>query len=125
MRPGSGTMPARKHLRSGFYTAKRALVAYGSRSLPGPETPVGQALAAWRQSLIDDLGGAEALSTQRAALVEEVVMQRLLLDGTNAFLATLPSPVNKRKRCYYPIIRERAGQVALLQSLLRDLGLER
>jgi len=33
--------------------------------------------------------------------------------------------VNRRHRTLWPVVRERAAQVALLQSLLRDLGLER
>jgi hypothetical protein len=33
--------------------------------------------------------------------------------------------VNKRSRCLFPIVRERASQVNLLRDLLRDLGLER
>src|SRR5207247_11125618 len=32
---------------------------------------------------------------------------------------------NKRHRTLWPVVRERAAQVTLLQSLLRDLGLER
>ena len=33
--------------------------------------------------------------------------------------------MNKRHRTLWPVVRERAAQVTLLQSLLRDLGLER
>src|SRR5262245_66656582 len=99
-------MPSPKVLKSRFHIAKRALLGYGGRVLPGPETPVGQALIEWRQALVTDLGGEEALSTQKAALIEEVLIQRLILDGTNAYMASLGSPVNKRKRCYYPIVQQ-------------------
>jgi hypothetical protein len=49
----------------------------------------------------------------------------VLCYSLDAFVLAMPSPVNKRHRSLFPVVRERAAQVALLQSLLRDLGLER
>ena len=33
----------------------------------------------------------------------------------------LPSPVNRRKRCLYPVVQQRVALVNQLQGLLRDL----
>jgi len=115
----------RPYRRSAFYTAKRALVKYGARALPGETTPIGQELREWRAALIDDLGGADALSTQQLALVDQVIVQRYLVASLDAYVLSLPALVNKRSRCLFPIVRERASQVNLLRDLLRDLGLER
>jgi hypothetical protein len=115
----------RPYQRSGYYTARRALVKYGERVLPGAETPIGRELRDWRQALIADLGGADGLSTQRLALVDQVVVQRYLVASLDGYVLSLPALVNKRNRCLFPIMRERVAQVNLLQSLLRDLGLER
>src|SRR5262249_41742150 len=115
----------RPYRRSGFYTARRALVKYGTRVLPGPETPIGRELRAWRDSLIADLGGLDVLSTQQLALVEEVFVQRYLVSSLNGYVLSLPSLVNKTKRGAFTIMRDRATEVGLLRDLLRDLGLER
>jgi hypothetical protein len=41
--PGNGRR--RPYQRSGFYAAKRALVKYGARILPGADTPIGRSSA--------------------------------------------------------------------------------
>lgn len=115
----------RPYQRSGFYGAKRSLVKYGARILPGRETPIGRELRDWRLSLIVDLGGLEMLSTQQLALVDQAVVQRYLVASLDGYVLSLPALVNKRSRCLFPIVRERAAQVNLLRDLLRDLGLER
>jgi hypothetical protein len=58
-------------------------------------------------------------------LVEKAVVQKLIVDSLDAYVLQMASLVNKRHRTLWPVVRERAVQVALLQSLLRDLGLER
>jgi hypothetical protein len=100
-------------------------VKYGTRVLPGPDTPIGRELRDWRLGLMADLGGLEALSTQQLALVDQAVVQRYLVASLDAYVLSLPALVNKRSRCLFPIVRERTAQVNLLRDLLRDLGLER
>ncbi len=78
-----------------------------------------------REALIDACGGADAVSPQRLVLIEKIVVQEVLCHSLDAFVLAMPNPVNKRSRCLFPIVRERVAQVTLLQSLLRDLGLER
>jgi hypothetical protein len=53
------------------------------------------------------------------------VRTKLLTDSVDAYVLRMPSPVNKRKRSLHPVVRERQALVGQLQSILRDLGLER
>ncbi len=115
----------RPNLKSGLYTLKKAVAVLGSRALLSPRTALGRELRAWRDGLVTDLGGPEAVSTQKLAIVEKAVTQKLICDSLDAYVLSLGSLVNKRSRTLWPVVRERAAQVALLQSLLRDLGLER
>jgi len=110
-------MPKRSYLRSGFY-AKDALT-------PARYTAVGTILAERRASLIDDLGGSEACSTAQLAMVDLVVASWAQLDSVTGYLLTLPSLVDKRHRCVWQVVRDRAALASQLQSLLRDIGLRR
>src|SRR2546426_2066224 len=115
----------RSYLKSGVYTLKKAVQTLGSRALPPKSTALGRALHEWREALIVDLGGAETISTQQLALVELAVRTKLLVDSVDAYVLAMPSPVNRQRRCLHPVVRERSALVGQLQSILRDLGLER
>ncbi len=115
----------RPNLRSGVYTLKKAVKVLGSRMLPSARTPLGRSLREWRESLIADLGGPDSVTTQQLAMVDMAVRTKLLVDSMDAYVLGMPSAVNKRSRCLYPVVKERQALVAQLQSLLRDLGLER
>ena len=115
----------RPNLKHGFYTLKRAVAVLGSRALPTKRTALGRALHEWRVALIGDLGGDDAITTQQRALVELAVRTKLLVDSVDAYVLSMPSPVNKRSRTLFPVVKERGALVGQLQSLLRDLGLER
>ena len=117
--PPNRRRPYQKH---GFYTLRNAIAKYNAKGLP---LTLERAMRDRRQALIDACGGAEAVSPQRLVLIEKVVVQEVLCHSLDAYVLGMDSPVNKRARSLFPIIRERTAQVALLQSLLRDLGLER
>ncbi len=104
------------YLRSGFYARPE---------LPAPDTPVGAVLAERRLSLISDLGGIEACSTAQLCLVDLVVASWATLDSVTGYLLTLPSLVDRRHRRVWQVVRDRDALAGRLQSLLRDLGLER
>jgi hypothetical protein len=108
-----------------LHTLKRAVATLGARALPTKHTALGRALQEWRESLLADLGGAEAVTTQQAALVELAVRSKLMVDSVDAFILSMGSLVNKRRRCLHPVVRERQALVNALQSILRDLGLEK
>jgi hypothetical protein len=115
----------RPYRKSGVYTLRNAVQTLGNRALPSTRTALGRELQAWRAALLDDLGGENQISTQRRALVDMAVRTKLQVDSVDAYLFTLPSLVDKRHRCMWPVVRERQSLVNQLQSILRDLGLER
>ncbi|MFN8545729.1 MAG: hypothetical protein U0807_16205 [Candidatus Binatia bacterium] len=115
----------RSYQRSGVYALKKAVRTLGNRALPSKRTALGRELAAWRDDLLRDLGGTDAVSTQQRALVDLAVRTKLLVDSVDAYVLGMDSPVNKQKRCLHPVVRERQALVNQLQSLLRDLGLDR
>jgi len=116
---------ARPYQKSGLYVLKNAVAKLGSRALPTKRTALGRALHEWRVALIADLGGDDTITTQQRALVELTVRTKLLVDSVDAYVLGMPSPVNKRSRSLFPVVKERGALVGQLQSLLRDLGLER
>ena len=69
--------------------------------------------------------GGDAISPQRKAIVDALVVDYLLLCSVDAFIATMPSPINKSKRQLFPIITERARLADALTKRLQVLGLER
>jgi len=86
---------------------------------------LGKALVEWRQELIQDLGGPDAVSTQARAIVDLAVRTKLLLDSIDAWLLTQPSLVNKRARALLPVVRERQQLADSLARYLTTLGLKR
>jgi hypothetical protein len=82
-------------------------------------TKLGRELMAWRAQLVEDLGGAERLSTQQQALIDIVLRTKLLMDTVDHWLLRQPSLVDKRKRQLYPAVVQRTQ---LADSLARHLG---
>lgn len=122
---GSRPKRRRSYRKSGIYTLRKAVQVLGSPALPTKRTALGRELRAWRDSLVADLGGPGAVSTQQVAPIEKAVTQKLVCDSLDAYVLAMGSLVDRRHRTLWPIVRERAAQVNLLQSLLRDLGLQR
>lgn len=119
---------ARGRQRHGLTTLKRAISALGSRPIDraiDARTSLGRALAAWRRDLIADLGGPEVVSTQQAGVVELAVRTRLMLDSADAFILSMPSLVNKRRRVLFPVVLQRQSLARDLAHFLAQLGLER
>lgn len=125
MAPRTPTNPRGPYQRSGVYSLKRAVQTLGNRALPSKKSALGRELAAWRDDLLRDLGGTDAVSTQQRALVDLAVRTKLLVDSVDAYVLGMESPVNRQRRCLHPVVRERQALVNQLQSILRDLGLER
>ena len=88
----------RPYTKSGIPALKRAVVTLGSRALPSKSTALGRALHEWRAALVADLGGDDAISTQQLALVELAVRTKLLVDSVDAYVLSMPSPVNRQRR---------------------------
>jgi hypothetical protein len=114
----------RPYSRHGITRLKAAVRHLGPRVIDR-RTTLGKALAQWRADLIQDLGGPDAVSTQRAALVDLAVRSKLILDSLDAWLLAQPSLVNKRTRSVLPIVRERQALADGLARYLQALGLDR
>jgi hypothetical protein len=115
---------SRPYSRHGITRLKTAVRHLGLRVIDR-RTTLGKMLAHWRVDLIQDLGGPDAVSTQRAALVDLAVRSKLILDSLDAWLLSQPSLVNKRTRSVLPIVRERQALADGLARYLQALGLDR
>ena len=108
----------------GLKAMKRVVSTLGRRTID-KRTTVGKNLVAWSAALAEDLGGIDQLSTPQRTLVDEAVKLKLILGAVDAWVLQQPHLVDRRKRALLPVVRERLALVAQLQSILRDLGLER
>jgi hypothetical protein len=106
---------------------KRAIeeVASRGRKVIDTRTRVGKALMAWRAQLMEELGGAEQLSTQQICIVDICVRQKMLLDSLDSWLLRLPSIVDKRRRQLIPAVGQRQVLADGLARYLGTLGLAR
>src|SRR5262245_48149991 len=64
----------------GLTVLKRAVNGLGGRVID-KRTVLGRTLAAWREDLIGDLGGREAVSTAEAQVIDLAVRTKVMLDG--------------------------------------------
>ena len=84
-------------------------------------------MAAFRDSLIEDLGGEQSLSTQQLALIDLASRAWLMLSHVDSWLLSQDSILTgrgKQKRLL-PVMKERGELARHLESLLARLGLER
>lgn len=121
-KPGRPKLPKSK--RHGLRRVRRALREHGLEAIDR-RTQVGKALAELERDLIDDLGGPDALSTQRRTLVSVVVRTRCLLDSIDVWALTQDSVINKRARKLFPWVLERQRLADSLVRQLEALGFDR
>lgn len=110
--------------RHGLTRLKAAVRGLGGRVVDR-RTTLGKALTEWREELISDLGGTDAISAQELAVVDLAVRTKLLLESVDAWLLTQPSLVNERTRALLPVVRERQQLADGLSRHLQTLGLKR
>jgi hypothetical protein len=124
-KPTRGRQPAaRTYSKHGLTTLKHAVKALGSRTID-MRTSLGKALMQWREDLMADLGGAEVVTTQQAAVIDLAVKTKLMLDSIDAWTLQQPSLINKRARAVLPVVRERQQIADALARYMQTLGLER
>jgi len=121
-KPNSGR--PRSYQKHGLSSTKRALKEWGSRAID-QRTRAGRSLIAWREQLIEDLGGIEQVSAQQLTVVELAARTKILLDGIDAWLFEQPSLVNKRDRKLFAVVKERQQLADSLARYMSMLGLER
>jgi hypothetical protein len=113
-----------KRPRHGLASLKRAVSARGIAGLDARTTPV-RAVNEWRDSIVADLGGQEAVSSQKATLIDAAARTVLYLNHIDCFLMQQPGLVNKRRKSVIPVLMERQKLVDSLAKLLTQIGLHR
>lgn len=78
-----------------------------------------------REALVADCGGADNISTARRLLIDLAAAAAIRCQRVNAYLATLPSLVDRRHREEWRVVGDARRAEAHLQALLRDIGLDR
>ncbi len=114
----------RPYSRHGLNALKARVKVRGLQAID-MRTVAARELIAWRNELIADLGGGQAVSAQQRALVDLATRTKLYLDSLDAWIMEQPSLVNARRRAVLPIVRERQQIADALSRYLQVLGLER
>ena len=78
-----------------------------------------------RAQLVAARGGQDEVTLQEGVLIDLIVGTAIKVQRANAYLATLPSLVDRRHRRLWPIVLDVKRLERHLANLLRDLGLER
>ena len=79
----------------------------------------------FRSALLADLGGEQALSAARLALVDAATRTWLYAQHLDAWCLEQTSLVNGRRKGVHPVVKERLLLVESLQRTLVALGLDR
>ena len=108
-------------MTNGLSMMRRTLNRLGSRAIDR-RTRLGRQLAQWRAELIADLGGPDAVTTQQLAVVDLAVRTKLLVDSVDAYVLGMDSPVNKRRRSLYPVVRERQALSVTMRASTCSVG---
>src|SRR5262249_16417632 len=114
----------RRQQRHGLYALRRAFRAADEHWLDGPgDTSLG--LKAWRDGMLAELGGADAVSAQERAIVELATKTYLMVESIDRFLLEQPSLVNKSRRQLFPVVLQRQQLADSLARYMTMLGLKR
>ena len=113
----TGNPCKRDYQSSGLHHLKRVYNELGGRTID-PDSDVGRGLAAWRESVKEDLGGE--LSAQEESILDVACRSWLILSSIDTWILTKPKHlVNERNRHIVPAVRERS-QIA--DSFLRYMS---
>jgi hypothetical protein len=124
---------SRAYHQSGVYTLKKALPHLLERvndsAIPDADlSPVENAARQWRESVISDLGGRDAMTTTKLALLNASVGTWIVLSSIDAYLFQMASAdglVSRKHRRVFPIVEQRMRVADTLARQLAALGLER
>jgi hypothetical protein len=98
--------------------------AAGLYSKAEPPAEWREAADALRAQLVAARGGQDEVTVQEGVLIDLIVGTAIKVQRANAYLATLPSLVDRRHRRLWPILLDVKRLEGHLANLLRDLGLE-
>jgi hypothetical protein len=91
-------------------------------------TPVERGARGWLVEVLHDLGGPEAVSAPKRAVVNAALGTRIMLDSLDRYLFELAAQgglVNRRNRRAYSIVADRMRVADSLTRQLQALGLDR
>jgi len=123
----------RAYHQSGLHTLKKNLPHVLDRirddTVPANDLcPLEAAARQWRDNVISDLGGRDALTTTKHALVNATLGSWLLLGTIDGYLFELAGKtgvVNRRTRSVFAVVEQRARIADSLLRQLVALGLDR
>jgi hypothetical protein len=118
----------RRQQRHGLYAVRdavRALEADAHEHWLDALGETGAALRDWREAIVADLGGPEAVSSQERAIVELATKTYLMVESIDRFLLEQPSLVNKSRRQLFPVVLQRQQLADSLARYMTMLGLKR
>jgi len=114
----------REYHKSGYYKRKRKV---NKRGLDGMDarTVEGRDALTFRADAIADLGGQDIATTKKAVLDVAVGERYLWRSGWAFIMEQGGNVVNKRKRSFYPVVKDILAVGESLTKHMKDLGLER
>jgi hypothetical protein len=112
-------------MTNGHYRRRRAIQGLDWRTQLDQRSAVYRELHDRCDRLVSGLGGKDAISPQREALLRSTVVTWLLIDSIDRYLLEQPSIIIRRRKALLPIVRERNQLVTTFKSLLEALGLDR
>lgn len=122
-----GVRPVGRPIESGIEKLRTTFRELANRGVDPIDrrTKAGRAIAEWKQTLIQDLGGPEAVSAQQRVIIDLAARSKILLDTVDAYVFSMRSLVNRKTRQLYPVVRERFEISNALAGYMSRLGLER
>lgn len=108
----------------GVYQATRILNELGIGALDG-RTRIAREVAEWRDALVADLGGEQAVSTQQLGVVEQACRIRVIIDVMDSWLFGGDGRILNEKGRPHDLLATRRRYASVLLDILRALGLER
>ncbi len=120
---GSRSRRRRAYRKSGFHAMAASLSRDGLSALDGRSTQA-RAIKVWKAQVSADLG--DDLSAQELTLLEVAAVDMALLTVADTWLReNAAGVINKRKRTFVPLVKERLAVASHLAELLRVLGTKR
>jgi hypothetical protein len=110
-RPNLRALKATVKLRGMFAVDRRTHVARG--------------LLAWKNAILNDLGGASEVSAARMGLVDMACRTRLLIEHCDAWMMEQKNLIDEKEKKLLPIVLERQKLVDSLGKLLVHVGLKK
>jgi hypothetical protein len=108
----------------GLQSVKKKIAVHGI-GIVSRNTVGGKLLFAWRNALVDALGGESNVSPQQLQLIDCCCREKLFLDHCDAWLMEQPSLTQGKRKGVLPVLLDRMKIATALKQTLSMLGLQR